>query len=163
MIPTGPEIWLRAIGTALAGLSVAFAGYMLAYGEGKVRVNGMDHLAIFARPRGSATSGPTDGLRPLRPFAAAGGPSADEGGKGSPAGRRPVAIVAARPDRVWLMVGGVIRSVGPRDDVPGIGRIDAIVRRDDGWALVDDKGATLLAVSKGANGAALFSHSLIFD
>jgi len=162
MIASGPEIWLRAVGTALAGLSVAFAGYMLAYGDGKVRVNGMDHLAIFAQPRGSATSGAADGVRPSRPVAAADGSSADEGSKGSSAARR-VAIVAARPDRVWLMVGGVIRSVGPRDDVPGIGRIDAIVRRDDGWALVDDKGATLLAVSKGANGAALLSHSLIFD
>jgi hypothetical protein len=135
---------------------------MLAYGEGKVRVNGMEHLAIFAQPRGSAASGPTDDLRPSGPFAAAGGPSADEGNMGSPPARR-VAIVAARPDRAWVMVGGVIRSVGPRDDVPGIGRINAIVRRDDGWALVDDKGATLLAVSKGANGAALFSHKMIFD
>ena len=44
----GPEIALRAVGTALAGLSIAFAGYMLAYGGGKVRVNGMEHLAIFA-------------------------------------------------------------------------------------------------------------------
>ena len=31
----GQEIALRAIGTALAGLSGAFAVYMLAYGEGK--------------------------------------------------------------------------------------------------------------------------------
>jgi hypothetical protein len=160
MIASEPEMWLRALGTALAGLSVAFAGYMLAYGEGKVRVNGMEHLAIFAQPRGSA--GASDDFHPSSPFAAAGGPSADEGSKGSPPAQR-AAIVAARPDRVWLMVGGVIRSVGPRDDVPGIGRINAIVRRDDGWALVDDKGATLLAGSKGANGAALLSHRMIFD
>jgi hypothetical protein len=122
----------------------------------------MEHLAIFAQPRGSASSGATDDFRPSRPIAAAGVPSADEGGKASPPAQR-VAIVAARPDRVWVMVGGVIRSVGPRDDVPGIGRINAIVRRDDGWALVDDKGATLLAVAKGANASALFSHRMIFD
>ena len=50
----GQEIVLRAVGTALAGLSVAFAGYMLAQGGGAVRVNGMEHLAIFAQPRGTA-------------------------------------------------------------------------------------------------------------
>ena len=53
MIPFGQEIALRAVGTALAGLSVAFAGYMLAYGGGTIRVNGMEHLAIFAQPRGA--------------------------------------------------------------------------------------------------------------
>ncbi len=60
MIAPGPEIWLRAVGTALAGVSLAFAGYMLAYGGGKVRVNGIDHLAIFAQPRGPATGGVTE-------------------------------------------------------------------------------------------------------
>jgi hypothetical protein len=59
MIASGPEIWFRAIGTTPPGLSVAFAGYMLAYGGGKVRVNGIDHLAIFAQPRGPATAGAT--------------------------------------------------------------------------------------------------------
>ena len=60
MIAPGPEIWLRAVGTALAGVSIAFAGYMLAYGGGKVRVNGIDHLAIFAQPRGPGGGGVTE-------------------------------------------------------------------------------------------------------
>ena len=48
----GHEIAIRAVGTALAGMSIAFAVYMLAYGGGKTRINGLEHLAIFAQPRG---------------------------------------------------------------------------------------------------------------
>ena len=41
----------------------------------------------------------------------------------------------------------------PGDSVPGVGRIGAIVARDGGWVLLDDKGATLCLPSpKGANG-----------
>ena len=47
--------------------------------------------------------------------------------------------------------------------MPGVGRIGAIVQRDGGWALVDDKGTTLLTVAKEANGAELFSRNLIFE
>ena len=45
------ETVIRAVGMALASLSAAFAMYMLAYGAGKTRINGMEHLAIFAQPR----------------------------------------------------------------------------------------------------------------
>ena len=61
------------------------------------------------------------------------------------------------------MIGGEIRSAGPQDEVPGVGRIGAIVRREGGWAVVDDKGTTLLTVAKEANGAPLFSRRLIFE
>ncbi len=54
----GHEIAIRAVGTALAGMSMAFAVYMLAYGGGKTRINGLEHLAIFAQPRGSAVGAP---------------------------------------------------------------------------------------------------------
>jgi hypothetical protein len=162
-IAPGPEVWFRAIGTALAGASLAFAGYMLAYGGGKVRVNGIDHLAIFAQPRGPTTTGVTEiaasrGVEPLGASAAL----TDRGADAQPA-PRPARIVAARPDRVWLMIGGVIRSASLNDDVPGIGRISAIVRRNDGWALLDDRETTLLTVANDANGAQLFSRKLIFE
>jgi len=164
MIAPGPEIWLRAVGTALAGVSIAFAGYMLAYGGGKVRVNGIDHLAIFAQPRGPAGGGVTEIARApeSQPDDAPAGSSVDREADAEP-DRRPARIVAARPGRVWLMIGGAIRSAGPRDDVPGVGRIDAIVPRDGGWALLDDKGTTLLSVAKAANGAELFSRNRIFE
>ena len=164
MIASGPEIWLRAVGTALAGVSIAFAGYMLAYGGGKVRVNGIDHLAIFAQPRGSAGGGVAQIARApeSNPLDALAGSVVDREANGEselPQAR----IVAARPGRVWLMIGGAIRSAGPRDDVPGVGRIGAIVPRDGGWALLDDKGTTLLTVAKDANGAELFSRNRIFE
>ena len=164
MIAPVAEIWLRAIGTALAGVSIAFAGYMLAYGGGKVRVNGIDHLAIFAQPRGAGGGGVTEIARAPegQPLAALAGSGVDREANAQPE-PQPARIVAARPGRVWLMIGGAIRSAGPRDDVPGVGRIGAIVPRDGGWALLDDKGTTLLSVAKEANGAELFSHNRIFE
>jgi hypothetical protein len=164
MTTTGPEIWVRAVGTALAGASVVFAGYMVAYGGGTIRVNGMEHLAIFAQPRGAATSGMSQIVRspatePSEPFT---GSTASREADESPV-MPPAKIVAARPGRVWLMVGGAIRSAGPSDEVPGVGRISAIVQRDGGWALLDDKGTTLLSVANEANGAQLFGRSRIFE
>jgi hypothetical protein len=160
------ETVIRAIGSALAGLSAAFAVYMLAYGAGKTRINGMEHLAIFAQPRG-----PGGAVRdPAPPSAdsasvvdmAATGSLAASGGKASP-DARPVEIVAAQADRVWLKIDGAIRTAAPGDSVAGLGRIGAIVARNGGWVLLDDKGAALLAVAKGANGASLFTRKRIFE
>ena len=163
----GHEIAIRAVGTALAGMSMAFAIYMLAYGGGKTRVNGLEHLAIFAQPRGSAgAASPDEGPAPHGNGAAVDmattGSFAASTGKAAPESR-PIEIVAARADRVWLRIGGALRSAVPGDSVPGVGRIGAIVARDGGWALLDDKGAALLAVTKAANGAALFARKRIFE
>ena len=76
---------------------------------------------------------------------------------------RPVEIVAARADRVWLKIDGAIRAAAPGDSVAGVGRIGAIVARDGGWVLLDDKGATLLTLARGANGASLFTRKMIFE
>jgi hypothetical protein len=161
----GHEVVIRALGSALAGLSMAFAVYMLAYGGGKTRIYGMEHLAIFAQPRGAA--GAAGGPAPL---AAAGVPAVDMAATGSlaPADAkapraRPVEIVAAEADRVWLKIDGAIRTAGPGDVVEGLGRIGAIAPRAGGWVLLDDKGAELLSVTKGANGASLFTRRKIFE
>ena len=165
----GQEIAIRAVGTALAGMSIAFAVYMLAYGGGKTRINGLEHLAIFAQPRGSASAAlPAED--PAPPIAdgraavdmATTGSFIATGGKVRPEAR-PVEIVAARADRVWLRIDGALRSAVPGDSVAGVGHIGAIVARDGGWALLDDKGAALLAVTKGANAAALFARKRIFE
>src|SRR3984957_16583243 len=119
------EIVIRAVGMALASLSMAFAMYMLAYGGGKTRINGMDHLAIFAQPRGpgGAVRGPTppetDASTPVD-MAATGSLAA------SAVGARPVEIIAPRADRVWLKIDGGIRTASPGDNVAGLGRIGAI-------------------------------------
>jgi hypothetical protein len=163
----GHEIAIRAVGTALAGMSIAFAVYMLAYGGAKTRINGLEHLAIFAQPRGRAGAARREGPAPTaaRPAAvdmAATGSFAAPGGKVSPEAR-PVEIVAARADRVWLRIDGALRSAVPGDSVAGLGHIGAIVARDGGWVVLDDKGAALIAVAKGANGAALFARKRIFE
>jgi hypothetical protein len=162
----GHEVVIRAVGTALAGLSMAFAVYMLAYGAGRTRINGMEHLAIFAQPRG-----PGGVVRDAEPPPAEGAPAVDMSATGSlatPAGRaapiaRPVEIVAAESGRAWLRVDGAIRAVAPGDSVTGLGRIGAIVARNGGWVLIDDKGADLLSVARAANGAALFTRNKIFE
>ena len=46
---------------------------------------------------------------------------------------RPIEIVAAQADRVWLKIDGAIRTAAPGDTVAGVGRIGAIVARDGGW------------------------------
>ena len=59
---------------------------------------------------------------------------------------------------MWLKIDGAIRTVAPGDTVAGLGRIAAIVARNDGWVVLDDKGAQLLSVTNGANGASLFTR-----
>ena len=160
------ETLIRAVGMALASFSAAFAMYMLAYGAGKTRINGMEHLAIFAQPRGpgGAVRGPTppdtDASTPVD-MAATGSVAASAGQ--AAVGARPVEIVAAQADRVWLKIDGGIRMAAPGDSVAGLGRIGAIVARNDGWVVLDDKGKELLAVSKAANGSSLFTRKRIFE
>ena len=162
----GQEVVIRAVGMALASLSAAFAIYMLAYGAGKTRINGMEHLAIFAQPRGpgGAVRGPTPPSADASTavdMAATGSLAASSGQAVS--GARPVEIVAAEADRVWLRIDGAIRTAAPGETVAGLGRIGAIVARDGGWVLLDDKGKELLGVTKGANGASLFTRKRIFE
>lgn len=150
------DVALRAIFTALAAISVAFAVYMLANGGGRLRVNGMEYLTIFASPRGA----------PERPPLTA--PAAvDLDATGSLAGKKEppaprVEIVAARADKVWFRIGGAIVTAAPGDVVPRVGHIASIVARDGGFAVLGDNGETLFAVLKGANAAPLFARKLMF-
>jgi hypothetical protein len=160
------ETVIRAIGMALASLSAAFAMYMLAYGAGKTRINGMEHLAIFAQPRGPG--GSVRGAAPPPADASTAVDMAATGSLAASAGQaaleaRPVEIIAARADRVWLKIDGAIRTAAPRDSVGGLGRIGAIVARNGGWVLLDDRGKELLGVAKAANGASLFARRRIFE
>jgi hypothetical protein len=160
------ETVIRAVGMTLASLSAAFAMYMLAYGAGKTRINGMEHLAIFAQPRGAGNlvhdaTAPSPAASAAVDMAATGSLAASTGQ--AAVTPRPIEIVAAEADRVWLKIDGAIRMAAPGETVAGLGRIGAIVARNDGWAVLDDTGAELLAVSKAANGASLFTHKRIFE
>jgi hypothetical protein len=160
------ETVIRAVGMALASLSMGFAMYMLVYGGGKTRINGMEHLAIFAQPRGPGNvvgdAGPTRADAASQVDMAATGSLAASTGLAAPT-PRPVEIVAAEADRVWLKIDGAIRMATPGETVAGLGRIGAIVARNDGWVVLDDKGKELLAVTNGANGASLFTRRRIFE
>ncbi len=166
MIPNEPDVALKAIGTSLASASIVFAGYMFAFGGGEVRVMGMDYLALFAQPRGSATAV----VVPAALLPATAATAIDTSPTGSVADPQPnplppprPQIVAARPGRVWLSTEGKIVAAGPGEEVAGLGRIGAIVRRDGGWVVLDDHGRTLTTLAGPANGAVLFSRNLIFD
>jgi len=121
-------IAIRAVGTALAGLSFAFAVQMLAYGGVNTRVNGMEYHAVFAQPRGQAGEAspvkapapPTVAVARVIDMATTGSlrPAA---GKPTPRSRL-VEIVAARADRVWLRIDGAILAAAPGDSVAGVGR-----------------------------------------
>jgi flagellum-specific ATP synthase len=162
----GQEVVIRAVGMALASLSMGFAMYMLAYGGGKKRINGMEHLAIFAQPRGPGGAvhvpAPPSADAPTAVDMAATGSLAASASQAAPEAR-PIEIVAAEAGRVWLKIDGGIRTAAPGESVAGLGRIGAIVARNGGWVLLDDKGKELLGVAKGANGAALFTRKRIFQ
>ena len=144
---------LIGAGVAMAVGSIGFAGYMLLQDNHEPRVNGMQYLAIFAKPRGS--SQPAFASSP--PVAAAsvrrrrrsrhGGDRVDRprGGRRAAEGYR---IVAVEPGMAWLSNGSEIRVVKPGEVAPGLGRVASIVKRDGRWALVDESGATLLTNDK---------------
>ena len=154
------DIAMRAIATALAAASIAFAVYMLAHAGGKPRVNGMEYLALFAQPRGVAQKAPEPAPAMPIDLAATGSVAGPVAG---PAAAPPVEIVAARSDRAWFKVGGAIVRAGPGDTVPGVGHVGAIVARDGGFAVLGDKGETLMAISRRANAAPLFQRKLMFQ
>ncbi|HTR12546.1 MAG TPA: hypothetical protein VMI72_04620 [Roseiarcus sp.] len=156
------DIALRALATALAGMSVAFAVYMLTHGGGRLRINGMEYLAIFAQPRGSAPAKAPEPSSAAMPVDLEATGSLAVPGHEPAAAPPPVEIVAARADKVWFRIDGRIVAAAPGDDVPRVGHLAAIVARDGGWAVLGDKGETLMAVSKGANAAPLFARKLMF-
>src|SRR3984957_18554356 len=128
------ETVIRAVGMTLPSLSAAFAMYMLAYGAGKTRINGMEHLAIFAQPRGPGNvvhdpALPSTDAAASVDMAATGSVAASAGLAAPP---RPVEIVAAEADRVWLKIGGEIRVAVPGESVAGLGRGGAVGARNAG-------------------------------
>jgi len=157
------ETVIRAVGMALASLSAAFAMYMLAYGAGE-DAHQRHGASGDLRPAARAGRRRSKALRRREGNAAT---AVDMAATGSVAnstaqavvGARPIEIVAAQADRVWLKIDGGIHMATPGDERRRAwGRIGAIVARKGGWVLLDDKGGELLGVAKGANGASLFTR-----
>jgi hypothetical protein len=139
------ETVIRAVGMALASTSAAFAIYMLAYGAGKTRINGMEHLAIFAQPRGPGGAVRGQTLPPAETAVdmAATGSVAASAGQATTAAR-PIEIVAAEADRVWLKIDGAIRTASRRRHRRGPGpyRRDRRAKRRLGPARRPGQGAS---------------------
>jgi len=124
-------------GVATAAGAVAFAGYMTMGGAHPPLINGMQYLDIFAQPsRGVPARAVAQGDIDMSPVGAL-GPRAS----GEVAG---YALVGAQARFAWLREGNRIFAVRPGDDVPRLGHIGAIERRDGRWALIDENGATLI-------------------
>jgi hypothetical protein len=134
----------RAIDLALIGGSVAtatgavaFAGYMTLSGDHDPFVNGMQYLAIFSQPshphRGDADQAtpfdmnPTGAIPPDAKVVASG-----------------YQLVGAQERFAWLREGNRIFPVRPGEEVPRLGHIAKIEKREGHWTLVDDKGKPLL-------------------
>ena len=143
---------------ATAAGAVGFAGYMTLAGGQRPHINGLEYLAIFAQPshRATETKAPPNGLD-MNPVGALPSPPKIEAGG--------YALVGAKETYAWLREGNRIFAVRPGDDVPRLGHIGAIARQGDRWAILDEKGATLIvsAISEIAPSAdGRFDKKLIF-
>jgi hypothetical protein len=168
------DIALISTGVAMAASSAIFASYMLMQRDHAPEVNGMQYLAIFAKPHGSSHPMIIDAPAPASVRAPAPAPApaappplvaianpatapkvAGDGLDMAPTGSiargaatsvAPEAfrILAIEPGVAWLTNGSEIRAVKPGDTAPGLGRIASIQKLDGRWTLIDDSGSPLL-------------------
>lgn len=154
------------VGSAVAAAagSVVFAGLMLMQGDHPPNVNGLEYLAIFAKPHSAAK--PVDQPTPNSAavsldMSPVGAITTNDNGKA-----RGYVVVAAQLDFAWVREGSRIFSVRPGDEVPGLGHINAIVSRGGRWLLIGEAGAPLLASGGpelAASRPAPFARRMIFD
>ena len=138
-LAAGRAIDLALIGgsVATAASAVAFAGYMTLNGDHDPLVNGVQYLSIFSQPshphRGDADKPPTFDMNPT------GAIPPDT--KVAAAGYQ---LVGAQARFAWLREGSRIFAVRPGEEVPRLGRVARIEKRDGRWSLVDEQGKPLL-------------------
>jgi hypothetical protein len=155
----GVDIALVGGSLATAAGAVTFAAYMMMRNDGSPLINGVQYLAIFAQPShpNRVDDAPEHGGLDMSPVGAI-----SAKGDGQVAGYQ---LVGAQQSFAWVREGARIFAVHPGDDVPRLGRVDAIELRDGRWTLVDEKGATLItsALSEVAPSAGgRFDKGMIF-
>jgi len=181
------DLALIGTGVTMAAGSVVFATMMLTQGDHGPNVNGMQYLAIFAKPGGAVHPIVAD-ARPAAaapsaaspPPAVAAVPSESPRVAGSgldmaPTGSIPrtqagpgaggaFRILAVEPGIAWLTNGSEIVAVKPGDVAPGLGRVATIEKREGRWVLLDDSGSPLLTgdASQRKGGSMLFDRRMIF-
>ena len=153
------------IGSALAAAagSAMFAGLMLMRSDSTPDVNGLEYLAIFAKPHSVAKP-----AEPPAPRAASAGIDMTPVGaiaRGDDAKASRYAMVAAQSDFAWVRDGSRIFAVRPGDELPGLGHVDAIVSRGGRWLLIGNAGAPLLSsggLELAGSPRAAFERRMIF-
>lgn len=162
------DVLLVGSGLATAAGSATFAGYMVMRGQHAPSVNGMEYLAIFAKPHGAAKppeevappSPPTTQAIDLSPVGSIAPSSAREA--------QGYAMVAAQRDFAWVLDGGRIFAIRPGDALPRIGRVNTITRRGDRWVVTGPGGAVVLSMEASnveplAPRGPSFARGMIFD
>ncbi|MGD0642709.1 MAG: hypothetical protein ABSC22_18370 [Roseiarcus sp.] len=166
MAKTIGDIALVGAGVAMAVGSIVFAAAMFGQDDHAPRINGMQYLAIFAKPRGAShptiaeapvvTATPpvvADAAVDMAPTGSVARRALDMAPTGSivrgaaSESSAPISyrIIAVEPGMAWLSDGPEIRVVKPGDVAPGLGRIASIEQREGRWLLIDESGATLLS------------------
>ena len=148
-------------GFAAAAGSIVFAGAMLMQSEHAPPINGLEYLAIFAKPHGASQSAapapkPTQALD-MTPVGAI-SPS-------PPVALDGFALVAAQWDFAWVREGSRIFAVRPGDDVPRLGHVNAILFRQGRWILFGEAGKALLTSDgdAGVQKRPPFARQMIFN
>jgi len=136
------EIAVRAAGVGLAVVSTAFAAYMISDAERQPQFAGLEHLSIYSRPTVVAAKRIQTQLADQRgkvDFT----PVGSIGESQSEASVPGFSLLSVRSGVALLQTPNAIVKVSPGDLVEGLGRVSALERRGDKWALVTSGGVVI--------------------
>ncbi|MBG0808595.1 hypothetical protein IY145_04325 [Methylosinus sp. H3A] len=136
------ETALRTAGVGLAVVSTAFAAYMISDAERRPQFAGLEHLAIYSRPTVIAAKriqtqiADQRGKVDFTPVGSIGEPQSEASVPG-------FSLLSVRSGVALLQTPNAIVKVSPGDLVDGLGRVMALERRGEKWALVTAGGVVI--------------------
>lgn len=136
------EAAVRAAGVGLAVVSAAFAAYMISDTERQPQFSGLEHLAIYSRPTTIAAKriqtqiADQRGKVDFTPVGSIGEPQSQAGVPG-------FSLLSVRSGVALLRTPSAIIKVSPGDLIEGLGRVTALERRGEHWALVTTGGVVI--------------------
>lgn len=145
--PTRPareigEMAVRTAGVGLAVVSTAFAAYMISNAERQPQFAGLEHLAIYSRPtviaarRIQTQVADQRGKIDFTPVGSIGEAQSEAGVPG-------FSLLSVRSGVALLQTPNAIIKVSAGDLVEGLGRVTALERRGENWALVATGGVVI--------------------